>query len=405
MNRPGSYGPRSSGVPRRPSRSSGSARFGGGERASSPRRSPSRKPRRGRLPAWLVTSLAGLLLSAALFAGSLWWWGRSVSGASSVSGEKGALRRVDLGNHDDLGSTLELLHAAGLTDNPTLLGLYKSVWRPFLSVEPGVHWVSTGHAPDALLDLLSRSRSREVVRVTLPEGWDAFQMAERLASNGICDGEEFLRAVFVGPTEAGGDEAESPWTSFEGRLYPAAYDFRLDTTAADVVARLVAEGDKRHKATFTTRRAELTRLQRELALTAQDVVTLASVVEKEAANEAELPLVASVFLNRLRDPDFRPARVLQSDPTAAYGCKRDPSLNSCRQFTGKVTAAMLRDPANAFNTYRHAGLPPTPIGNPSTRAIEAVLGAPATEYLFFVSPDGGPHRFSRTLEEHERHLR
>jgi UPF0755 protein len=232
-------------------------------------------------------------------------------------------------------------------------------------------------------------------------------MAERLALSGVCEREEFLRAVFVGPAEDASDvhTGETPWSSFEGRLYPAAYDFRLDSAPSDVVGRLVAEGDKRHQATFATYQPELTRLDRELKLSPMDVVTLASVVEKEAANETELPLVASVFLNRLRDPDFRPARVLQSDPTAAYGCKRDPALNSCRQFTGKVTAAMLRDSANAFNTYRHPGLPPTPIANPSTRAITAVLTAPSTEYLFFVSPDGGPHRFSRTLEEHERHLR
>lgn len=402
MTPPSSHGPRSSGGQRRSPRSGTGARYPGARASAERKRPPSRKPgRRGRWPAWLVSSLAGLALSGAVCTAVLWWWGRTATAPGA-----GQFRRVELGPSGDPSLALDALEAAGLVEQPTLLGLYRRVFWPLLRAAPGVHWIGGGLTPSALLGAVARTRHREVVRVTLPEGWDSFQIADRLASSGVCARDEFLKAVFVGPTdETVASESESPWSSFEGRLYPAAYDFRLDSPAGDVVARLVAEADKRHRATFESHQPELTRLARELNLTSSDVVSLASVVEKEAANEAELPLVASVFLNRLRDPDFRPARVLQSDPTAAYGCKRDPALNSCRQFTGKVTAAMLRDSANAFNTYRHTGLPPTPIGNPSTRAITAVLTAPKTEYLFFVSPDGGPHRFSRTLAEHERHLR
>lgn len=422
MNPPSSKGPRPTAGPRRGPRSSAAR---SGTRASDDRpwaersdrrRPPSRKPKpRKGLPAWGVSAVAGVLLTGALCAGLLWWWGRSPAEGEQAENipaqgeqalDKTMYRRVDLGSSADASHAIAALEAAGLVRHPTLFRLYRAVWRPLFEAEAGVHWIREGQAPAELLALLSRSRQRPVVRVTLPEGWDSFQMAERLAASGVCDAEEFLRVVFVGPTEEGDVSGnDSPWSSFEGRLYPASYDFRLDSAPSDVVSRLVAEADKRHQATFASHQGELTRLGRELGLSPHDVVTLASVVEKEAANEAELPLVASVFLNRLRDPDFRPARVLQSDPTAAYGCKRDPALNSCRQFTGKVTPAMLRDSANAFNTYRHAGLPPTPIGNPSTRAIAAVLSAPATDYLFFVSPNGGPHRFSRTLAEHERHLR
>lgn len=407
MSPPSSQGPRVPGGPRRPPRGSGGSRPGSNpatERYGGARkRSPSRKPKlRSRLPAWAVSAVAGLLVTGVVCAALLWWWGRVPTAAAPSE-----YRRVDLGASTDTGHALDALEAAGLIEQPTLLAIYQHMWRPWFEVAPGVHWISAGRSPAALLALLARSPGREAVRVTFPEGWDSFQIAERLAASGICDREEFLRAVFVGPSDENGESsaADSPWSSFEGRLYPAAYDLRLDSAATDVVARLVAEADKRHRATFETHHSELTRLGRELELTAGDIVTLASVVEKEAANDAELALVASVFLNRLRDPAFRPQRMLQSDPTAAYGCKRDPGLNSCRQFTGKVTPAMLRDGMNAFNTYRHAGLPPTPIGNPSTRALVAVLTAPATQYFFFVSPDGGPHHFSRTFDEHERHLR
>jgi UPF0755 protein len=108
-----------------------------------------------------------------------------------------------------------------------------------------------------------------------------------------------------------------------------------------------------------------------------------------------------VFRNRLSYPDFRPARSLQSDPTAAYGCLVDPTLGSCRDYAGKILPTMLRDDQNPYNTYRHPGLPPGPIGNPGLRALEATLSPATTDYLFFVAAGNGRHTFSRTLEEHE----
>lgn len=372
-----------------------------------PRRVESQAKRRSshRAPAWLIAVGASVVVTLFTCAGLLWWWGRSGTGAGP-NATRAEYRHVELSAEQGTSSVFDTLADSGLAPNPTLLSWYQRLWHPLFEAEPGAHWVQVGLAPSELLEVVGRSRRRTVVKVTLPEGWDSFQMADRFAAAGVCERQAFLDAVFVGPS-APDDlrETELPWSSFEGQLYPASYEFRLNARASDVVARLVAEASKRHQATFTQHQPALQRLQRTLRLTTQDIVTLASIVEKEAANEAELPLVASVFLNRLRDVDFRPAKMLQSDPTAAYGCKREPSLDSCRGFTGKVTAAMLRDPNNAFNTYRHAGLPPTAIGNPSTRAIEAVLTAPPTDYLFFVSPDGGPHRFSRTLAEHERHLR
>src|SRR6185295_18302115 len=84
-----------------------------------------------------------------------------------------------------------------------------------------------------------------------------------------------------------------------------------------------------------------------------------------------------------------------------YGCLVRPDLASCHDFHGKALPAMLRDPDNAYNTYRHAGLPPGPIASPGIAAIEAVLAPATTEYLFFVAGGNGRHVFSRTLEEHE----
>jgi UPF0755 protein len=147
-------------------------------------------------------------------------------------------------------------------------------------------------------------------------------------------------------------------------------------------------------------------LTQEFGFGLNEVLTLASMVEKETARPEERALIASVFFNRLRDPAFSPRRMLQSDPTAVYGCLVEPSAApSCADFRGRVTPAMLRDPLNRYNTYRHPGLPPGPIANPGERAIEAVLAPAQTDYLFFVRNGPGSHSFSRTFEEHSRGVR
>src|SRR5258708_16487443 len=103
-------------------------------------------------------------------------------------------------------------------------------------------------------------------------------------------------------------------------------------------------------------------------MTVRDVVTLASMVEKEAAADDERPTIASVFLNRLRDPLFKPKR-LECDPTAAYGCLAMPErAPSCATFSGKPTAAIEHDPDNPYSTYTHEGLPPGPIPNAGSRS-------------------------------------
>jgi UPF0755 protein len=107
----------------------------------------------------------------------------------------------------------------------------------------------------------------------------------------------------------------------------------------------------------------------------------------------------------LHDPEFRPARMLQSDPTASYGCIVGAAeIPSCAGFHGSVTPALLRDAANPYNTYRHAGLPPGPIANPGEASIEAVLAPAQTDYLYFVAKGGGRHAFSRTFAEHREAL-
>jgi UPF0755 protein len=191
----------------------------------------------------------------------------------------------------------------------------------------------------------------------------------------------------------------------EGYLFPATYEFHLDAEPREIVKRLVGESNRRWAAIHAQHSADLERLERQLGWGRRAVMILASMVEKEAAVDEERPLVASVFINRLTDPNFRPKR-LQSDPTSAYACIAFPQdVPSCSEYAGRPTPAINHDPKNRYSTYVNDDLPPGPIANPGERSIRAVLSPAAGKYLYFVAKGGGRHTFSETLDQHNDAVR
>jgi UPF0755 protein len=166
------------------------------------------------------------------------------------------------------------------------------------------------------------------------------------------------------------------------------------------VRRLVSEFDRRYVQLEQNHRLGRAQLDGTLGWGRRDIVTLASMVEKEAAVDEERPLIASVFLNRLRDPTFK-RKLLQCDPTSGYGCLllRD-RIPACAGYAGKITHAINMDPLNTYSTYLHEGLPPGPIGNPGMKSLQAVLAPSTTKYLYFVLRGDRRHTFSETLEDH-----
>ncbi|HEX2879010.1 MAG TPA: endolytic transglycosylase MltG [Polyangiaceae bacterium] len=290
------------------------------------------------------------------------------------------------------------LHQRGLVDDERLFLAYWTVRHPRWQVESGLHIVPPFLAPADLLVLLARMGHRPAVSVNIPEGWSSFQIAKRLHSLAVCDETELLRlahsAEFAPKLGVTAD-------SLEGYLFPDTYELFVDSSAQSVLTRMVEQSRQRHQQLQTEHAARIADLQQRFGFAWHQIVTMASVVEKEAASHNEQPVVASVFFNRLSDATFRPAKMLQSDATAGYGCLRLPQLGSCQGFLGRITPSMLRDDQNPYNSYRHAGLPPGPIGNPGQGALRAVLQPADTSYLFFVAKDSGGHAFSRTLAEHE----
>lgn len=213
-------------------------------------------------------------------------------------------------------------------------------------------------------------------RFTLPEGYSIFQAAELLEKAEIFTKEAFLEAC---RDKALLKKLGLSGTTVEGYLFPGTYLVGFHTDEQGLVTEMVRE--------FRFRMTVLAPLLEQSEFDLHEVVTLASMVEREAVSVEEMPLISSVFHNRLRI-----GMPLQSDPTAIYGI---------RIFGGTVTRQDVQR-STPYNTYRIKGLPPGPIGNPGIEAIRAVLLPASTDYFYFVARKDGTHQFSRTFQEHRQ---
>jgi peptidoglycan lytic transglycosylase G len=171
--------------------------------------------------------------------------------------------------------------------------------------------------------------------------------------------------------------------SFEGYLFPDTYLVDMNLTADKLIRRLVDQYNQVWSSLDQTKLSERD-------MTPRQVLILASIVEKETGDPKERPLVASVFLNRLRQ-----GIALQSDPTIIYGLPN---------FDGNIRKKDIKNP-HPYNTYVHSGLPPGPIANPGKASLDAVLNPAKTNYLYFVSKNDGTHVFTSSLSDHLRAVR
>ncbi|MEO8164857.1 MAG: endolytic transglycosylase MltG [Betaproteobacteria bacterium] len=172
----------------------------------------------------------------------------------------------------------------------------------------------------------------------------------------------------------------------EGYLFPETYSLRRDSTAPMLVHTMVA----RFEQLFTT---DMQQAAEPHGLTPRQVVTLASLVENETAVDAERPIVAAVYLNRLKI-----GMGMQCDPTVIY------ALQKAGRYNGNLTRENLQFDS-PYNTYRYAGLPPGPIANPGLASLKAAVAPAEVDYLYFVSRNDGSHVFARTLDEHNQNVR
>lgn len=259
------------------------------------------------------------------------------------------------------------LEDAGAVSSALLFQLGARLEGRERQLKAGEYLLKVGLSPNAIIDMLRRG---DVLlhKIAVPEGLTVKQIY------GIVQQADVLAGDLPPPVP-------------EGTLMPATYSVPRGEPRAKVVDRMHGGMEKLLADLWAKRDPDYPLTAPEQAL------TLASIIEKETALPAEYPLVASVFLNRLKK-----GMRLQTDPTVIYGLT-DGAGALGRPLT---TADLQAD--SPYNTYRVEGLPPSPIANPGKGALEAALHPAATDYLYFVADGSGGHAFARTLEEHNRNV-
>jgi UPF0755 protein len=225
--------------------------------------------------------------------------------------------------------------------------------------------------------ILQRLVSGDILqeKLTIPEGWTAAEIARRIGETSP-DKEAAVLRLVRDPAFIRKLDMDVP--SLEGYLFPATYTFPEDFPVERLLERMVQEFHAR----LTD---EMKKAAAEQGLDLHQWVTLASIIQKESGNNAEMPLVSAVFHNRLKK-----GMPLQADSTVIYGIDG---------FNGNLTRNDLETPT-PYNTYQISGLPPGPIANPGLEALQAAVQPAPVDYLYFVSRNDGTHIFSRTLREH-----
>jgi UPF0755 protein len=283
---------------------------------------------------------------------------------------------------------VEISRGMGIKQISTLLKRQEIIKYPLLfstwarltgvdqRIKAGEYSLSASLPPVDILALLEKG---EIVlhKATIPEGSNIRQIAQILAAKGLVDEAEFIAAAHDQELIK---RRNIPTDSLEGYLFPDTYHFQKGVSAKAVVRTMLEQFDRNVPAQWR-RRIE------EMGFTLHQMVTLASLIEKEVGVDDERALISAVYHNRLK-ANIR----LQCDPTVIYAVP---------DFDGNLTRKHLKLDS-PYNTYRYRGLPPGPIANPGRASIEAAMNPADVDYVYFVSRNDGTHQFSTTLKEHNR---
>ena len=337
---------------------------------------PSHRPgERNRLKKW-----TGIILVFGLLALTAGWLAYAdlmhFADTPAEAGGRPKKKVVAIEKGQNFRQTALQLQSLQLIDHPFKFRLLARLQGKDKQIQAGEYLLSADMPPGDILEVLVNGKVR-LYKVTVPEGSTLKQIAVIVENAGLVTRTAFLGAAadadFV--REKGIDAG-----NFEGYLFPETYFFPKNTTAREIITAMVDRLWSVFTDTWKKRAADI-------GLSVHQVLTLASIIEKETGVPSERPTISSVFHNRLR----RGMR-LETDPTVIYGID---------DFDGNLTRKHLTTPT-PYNTYLISGLPPGPIANPGRAAIEAALYPADTAYLYFVSKKDGTHQFSTTLADHNR---
>lgn len=286
---------------------------------------------------------------------------------------------ITVPSRQPLKSTAEALFEVKAIRQPLYFYLYARISGYGQQIKAGEYKISAAMTPRQILEMMASGKIY-LHRVTVPEGYTLQEIADVVARAGLVSESAFLKAArnpeLLHQMKIDADTAE-------GYLFPDTYYFPIDVGTEKIIETMV----QRFHKVFTP---DMARQAEAEGMTVHQVVTLASIIEKETGDDRERPLVSSVFHNRLAI-----GMKLESDPTVIYGIDH---------FSGNLTRQQLTTPT-PYNTYTCHGLPPGPIASPGLKSILAAIHPAKTDYLYFVARKDKTHQFSRTLAEHVKAVR
>lgn len=328
---------------------------------------------------WVKRMLVLLVLVAAAAAGGGWWvYSRVVEPYRGYSGPEVFVEIPQGVGPATIGD--RLVDAGVVRDDLT--------FRAAVLISGRARQLKAGEyrfdSPMHALDVIDKIARGDVYkrRLTFREGLTIGEMAQVFEERGFGSAADFRAAAANASLIADLDPAAS---DLEGYLFPETYALARDTPAAEVVRQMV-DGFR------NALTPDVLAAAGKAGLSVRQLVTLASLVEKETGTPAERPLVAAVYANRLKI-----GMGMQADPTVIY------ALQKAGRYTGNLRRDDLQFDS-PYNTYRYAGLPPGPIASPGRASIEAAVRPAEVDYLYFVSKNDGSHVFASTLDEHNRNV-
>ena len=323
-----------------------------------------------------------IIIAAALiviFAAGIGFYLSLIKFAKLPAGGSAVEKVVAVKPGEGLKSVSQRLYDAGIIRSPFKFSFLARIKGYDKRVKAGEYLFSARLTPARILEMMVSGKVI-LYKVTAPEGYTMQQVAVVVAETGLTTAQDFLKAAGDSArVKTAGIEAET----FEGYLFPDTYYFPKDIGPEKIVDTMV----RRFHSVFLP---DWKKRANELGFSIHEIVTLASIIEKETGMPAERPLISSVFHNRLKK-----RMRLESDPTVIYGIDG---------FNGNITRKDLAA-ERPYNTYRIRGLPPGPIANPGARALEAALYPADTDYLYFVSKNDNSHQFSTNMVDHNQAVR
>jgi UPF0755 protein len=299
-----------------------------------------------------------------------------VVAAAACTTPQGPPVRVIVAPHSSFKAATDSLANAGMVSWPKLFRVYAHLTGGDSDIKPGTYLLKHGTPWNAIIGALNGGLGL-VNTITVPEGYSLQQIVPLLARTLGVPVDSVQAAVRDTALLA---RLDIPSPTLEGYLFPDTYAFPAGTSARLAVGEMVREFVRKWQPSWDAR------LQ-ELKINRHDLVTMASIVEKEAKLPEERPVIAAVYYNRLRD-----GMLLQADPTVQFALGR----HVARVFYKDLEVD------SPYNTYKHLGLPPGPIASPGAASLAAAANPALVPYKYFVAYPDGHHEFRTTLNEHDQ---